>query len=132
MSHTYSILSWATCAIGIVSDWECDRTLCEDRLVNFFNFPNRKLQKILTLNSCERIEKLLVFLCLMITVDLFPTLRSLPRAEKLQVMQFLIAELAQEEEPTLQAGATYSLLSPLNSHEAAHKLSQLLDADRTA
>jgi hypothetical protein len=68
----------------------------------------------------------------MTTADLFPTLRGLPREEKLKVMQFLIAELAQEEEPTLQAGATYSLWSPLNSHEAAHKLSQLLAADQRA
>jgi hypothetical protein len=68
----------------------------------------------------------------MTTADLFPTLRGLSRAEKLKVMQFLIAELAQEEEPTLQAGATYSLWSPLNSHEAAHKLSQLLESDRRA
>ena len=68
----------------------------------------------------------------MTTADLFPTLRGLPRAEKLKVMQFLIAELAQEEEPTLQSGATYSLWSPLNSHEAAHKLSQLLAADQRA
>ncbi|MCY7392297.1 MAG: hypothetical protein LH647_12680 [Leptolyngbyaceae cyanobacterium CAN_BIN12] len=66
----------------------------------------------------------------MSTVDLFPMLKSLPRADKLRVMQFLIAELAQEEEPTLQAGATYSLWSPLNSHEAAHKLSQLLESDQ--
>jgi hypothetical protein len=64
----------------------------------------------------------------MTTTNLYPTLRSLPRAEKLKVMQFLIAELAQEEEPTLQAGATYSLWSPLNSHEAAHKLGQLLES----
>ena len=68
----------------------------------------------------------------MTTADLFPTLRGLSRAEKLKVMQFLIAELAKEEEPTLQAGATYSLWSPLNSHEAAHKLSQLLESDRKA
>ena len=66
----------------------------------------------------------------MTTADIFPVLRELPRAEKLKVIQFLIAELAQEEEPTLQAGATYSLWSPLNSHEAAHKLSQLLAADQ--
>ncbi|MBE9206249.1 hypothetical protein IQ244_06940 [Nostoc sp. LEGE 06077] len=65
----------------------------------------------------------------MTTVDLFSTLRNLPRPEKLKVMQFLIAELAKEEEPTLQAGATYSLWSLLNSHEAAHKLSQLLESD---
>lgn len=68
----------------------------------------------------------------MTTADLFPTLKSLPRTEKLRVMQFLIAELAREEEPTLQAGATYSLWSPLNSHEAAHTLGQLLESDQTA
>lgn len=67
----------------------------------------------------------------MATVDLLPTLRNLSRSEKLKVMQFLIAELSKEEEPTLQAGATYSLWSPLNSHEAAHKLSQLLESDPT-
>ena len=81
------------------------------------------------LDDHERIKKLLIFLCFMTTAELFLTLRDLPRAEKLKVMQFLIAELAKEEEPTLQAGATYSLLSPLNSHEAAHKLSQLLESD---
>jgi hypothetical protein len=64
----------------------------------------------------------------MTTADLFPTLRELPRAEKLKVMQFLIAELAKEEELSLKAGATYSLWSPLNSHEAAHKLGQLLES----
>jgi hypothetical protein len=42
----------------------------------------------------------------MTKADLFPMLKGLPRAEKLTVMQFLIAELAKEEEPTLQAGAT--------------------------
>jgi hypothetical protein len=84
------------------------------------------------LDSYERIEKSLIFLCFMSTADLFPTLRGLSRAEKLKVMQFLIAELAKEEEPTLQAGATYSLWSPLNSHEAAHKLSQLLESDSKA
>ncbi|MCU0567908.1 MAG: hypothetical protein MUF49_15070 [Oculatellaceae cyanobacterium Prado106] len=66
----------------------------------------------------------------MTTTDLFPMLRDLPRTEKLRVMQFLIAELAREEEPTLQAGATYSLWSPLNSHEAAHKLGQLLESEQ--
>jgi hypothetical protein len=79
----------------------------------------------------EKIEKLIIFLCPMTTSDLLPTLRELPRAEKLKVMQFLITELAKEEDPTLQAGATYSVWSPFNSHEAAHKLSQLLESDRT-
>jgi hypothetical protein len=60
---------------------------------------------------------------------LFPTLKNLSRADQLKVMQFLIAELAKEEEPSLQPGATYPIWSPLNSHEAAHKLAQLLESD---
>jgi uncharacterized protein (DUF433 family) len=36
---------------------------------------------------------------------------------------------AQEEEPVLQAGATYEIWSPLDSHEAAHKLAQLLELE---
>jgi hypothetical protein len=84
------------------------------------------------LDGYERIDKSLIFLYFMTTADLFPTLRGLTRAEKLKIMQFLIAELAKEEEPTLQAGATYSLWSPVNSHEAAHKLGQLLESSRTA
>lgn len=65
----------------------------------------------------------------MTVTKLFPTLRNLPRADKLKVMQFLITELAQEEEPSLQPGATYPVWSPLNSHEAAQKLAQLLKSD---
>jgi hypothetical protein len=34
--------------------------------------------------------------------------------------------LSQEEEPILQSGVTYEVWSPLDSHEAAHKLAQLL------
>ena len=68
----------------------------------------------------------------MTVTELLPTLKNLPRADKLKVIQFLITELAREEEPTLQPGATYSLWSPLNSHEAAHKLSQLLESEQEA
>lgn len=60
--------------------------------------------------------------------ELFPLLKNLSRLDKWKAMQFLIAELAQEE-PALQDGAMYTLWSPLNSHEAAHKLHQLLVAE---
>ncbi|MGL5874619.1 MAG: hypothetical protein ACRC2R_20000 [Xenococcaceae cyanobacterium] len=63
--------------------------------------------------------------------ELFPTLKSLPRADKLRVMQFLVAELAREEEPALQPGATYSVWSPLNSHDAAHQLARLLESEQS-
>jgi hypothetical protein len=37
-------------------------------------------------------------------------------------------QLAQEE-PILQAGATYEVWSPFDSHEAAHKLAELLELE---
>jgi hypothetical protein len=66
----------------------------------------------------------------MAVTELFPTLRNLPRADKLKVMQFLVTELAHEEEPSLLPDATYPIWSPLNSHEAAQTLAQLLESEQ--
>ncbi|HIK13013.1 MAG TPA: hypothetical protein IGS52_22605 [Oscillatoriaceae cyanobacterium M33_DOE_052] len=62
--------------------------------------------------------------------ELIPTLQSLSRVDKLKVMQFLVEELAKEENAGLQPGATYPVWSPYNSHDAAHKLAKLLEEDR--
>lgn len=63
--------------------------------------------------------------------ELFPTLQNLSRADKLKIMQFLVSELAREEEALLlENGATYQLWSPYNSHDAAQKLAQLLEEDQ--
>lgn len=62
--------------------------------------------------------------------ELFATLKNLSRADKLRIMQFLVLELAKEENISLQSEATYSLWSPYNSHEAAHKLADLLEQDK--
>lgn len=62
----------------------------------------------------------------MSVTGLFVTLRNLPRADKLKVIQFLVADLAQEEKPNLQPGVTYPVWFPLN-HETVRKLAQLLD-----
>ena len=65
--------------------------------------------------------------------ELLPTLQTLSRADKLKVMQFLVQELAAEEEAlSLQPGATYSVWSPYNSHDAAQKLAALLEEDKQA
>jgi hypothetical protein len=37
----------------------------------------------------------------------------------------------QSTDPTLKPNATYTILTPLNSHQAAHQLSQLLDSEST-
>ncbi len=68
----------------------------------------------------------------MSVTKLLPTLQKLSRADNLQIMQFLISELAKEEnETTLKQGATYRVLSPFNSQEAAHKLAQLLEEEKS-
>ena len=64
---------------------------------------------------------------------LLSTLQTLSRADKLKIMQFLVQELAAEEEALLlQPGATYSVWSPYNSHNAAQKLAVLLEEDKQA
>ena len=67
----------------------------------------------------------------MTIAELFPTLKNLDRADKLKIMQFLITELAKEEELTLQSDTTYPVWSPFNSHEVAHQLAQLLASEQS-
>jgi hypothetical protein len=38
---------------------------------------------------------------------------------------------SKEEEPALQPGTTYPIWSPLDSHEAADKLAQLLESEQS-
>jgi hypothetical protein len=64
--------------------------------------------------------------------ELLPLLRNLSRTEKLQIMQFLVQQLADEEALSLQPGATYNVWSPFNSHDAALKLAALLEEDKQA
>lgn len=78
---------------------------------------------------CQNKGVVNVWMAKMTVTELFPPLKQLSRADKLKVMQFLIAELAKEEDvPTLQDGAVYPVWTPLNSHAAAHKLGELLES----
>ena len=70
------------------------------------------------------------FLSVMSIAELLPTLQSLSRADKLKIMQFLVGELAPEENARLDPDATYPVWSPYNSHDAAHKLAKLLEDDK--
>lgn len=57
-----------------------------------------------------------------ITAELLSVLKTLPRDQKLLLVQFLVAELATEEGVTLlEEGTTYEVWLPHDSHEAAHK-----------
>jgi hypothetical protein len=51
----------------------------------------------------------------MISAHLLHTLRTLPRADNLYLMQFLVSELAQEESDLLKPGLAYPVWSPYDS-----------------
>ena len=55
----------------------------------------------------------------MISAEWLHTLCTLPRADKLYLMQFLVSELAQEESDLLKQGLAYSVWSPYDAVEAA-------------
>jgi len=59
--------------------------------------------------------------------ELLPAVRTLPRADKLRLMHFLVLDLAQEEGVPLFAPDTeYPIWTPLNAYETAETLLQAL------
>ncbi|MEQ8959969.1 MAG: hypothetical protein RLP02_18920 [Coleofasciculus sp. C2-GNP5-27] len=68
----------------------------------------------------------------MSNLELLAQLRQLSRAEKFQVMQFLMIELAKEEEiKPLNANTVYRTWSPYDYDDAAQKLLSLLEQAKT-
>jgi hypothetical protein len=63
--------------------------------------------------------------------ELLPTVQGLPRRDKLQLMQWLAAQLAKEEEvPLLSPDVEYPIWSPYDSHEAAATLAAFLEKEK--
>lgn len=63
----------------------------------------------------------------MVTTELMSTLLNLPRADKFQIIQTLIAELAKSEPELIPADQAYPVWSPYNATEAAATMLQILD-----
>lgn len=59
--------------------------------------------------------------------DFLPQLHLLKRHEKLFLIQFLVSDLAQEEEQLLQAEASYPVWSPFDATQAADTLMKTLE-----
>jgi hypothetical protein len=60
-----------------------------------------------------------------------PTLQALPRLDKLRLVQFLIGEIAREEDPGMfEPGASYAIWSPYDSDEAATTLQAMLEQEQ--
>lgn len=73
----------------------------------------------------------------MLVEDFLPLVKKLDRAGKLQLMQTLIYELAEEDGVTLIdseqliiANQTYPVWSPTDAHEAANTLLSILNEDK--
>lgn len=63
--------------------------------------------------------------------ELLPKLHKLNRAEKLQVMQFLVSELAREEDDLPKPDMTYPVWSPYDAFEAADTMLKALEAAKS-
>jgi hypothetical protein len=60
-------------------------------------------------------------------VEILPDIQSLPRADKLRLIQFLAQELAEAEAPpSLVSGQSYPVWSPDHAFAAAETLLQAL------
>lgn len=65
--------------------------------------------------------------------EMLPTIQSLPRAEKLRLIQILAADIACDEGIALNvADKTVPIWSPHDSFQGAATLLRLLDADKVA
>jgi hypothetical protein len=67
----------------------------------------------------------------MTVTEVLPTLRQLNRADKIRVVQFLVNEIAREEEIFFEEGKSYPVWSPFESHKAAEQLVNLLEEEKT-
>ena len=54
--------------------------------------------------------------------ELLTVLRPLSRADKFRLMQFLVVELAAEENALIEPNAEYPIWSPYDAFEAAEKM----------
>jgi hypothetical protein len=65
--------------------------------------------------------------------ELLPELRSLPRSDKLRVIQLLAADLAEgEDPPVIPPGQAYPVWSPFDAYPAADTLLKALAAEGKA
>lgn len=63
--------------------------------------------------------------------ELIPTLKGLPRDEKLQVLRLMASDLTEEAGVDIvQDGALYPVWTPFGAYDAAQALQRLLEEDR--
>lgn len=65
----------------------------------------------------------------MVSTELVEQLRRLNRVDKIEVIQLLAAELANEEANLLKPGASYDIWSPYDAVDAANIMLEALNAE---
>jgi hypothetical protein len=65
----------------------------------------------------------------MVSTELVEQLCKLDRADKLQIIQLLATELANEENNLIKPGASYPIWSPYDAVEAASIMLEALNAE---
>ncbi|AVH72690.1 hypothetical protein [Nostoc sp. 'Lobaria pulmonaria (5183) cyanobiont'] len=65
----------------------------------------------------------------MVSNELIKQLRKLDRVDKLQIIQLLAAELANEENNLIKSGASYPVWSPYDAVDAANIMLETLNAE---
>ncbi|BAZ09255.1 hypothetical protein NIES4071_10620 [Calothrix sp. NIES-4071] len=67
----------------------------------------------------------------MISIELIEQLRKLNSVEKLEVIEILTTQLADEENNLIKPGASYEVWFPNDATEAAHIMLEALKKDAT-
>jgi hypothetical protein len=67
----------------------------------------------------------------MVSTELFNSLHTLSRADKLYIMQVLISELAQEETNLIKPDQSYPIWSPYDAFDAANTMLEVLQAAKS-
>lgn len=67
----------------------------------------------------------------MVSIELVEQIRKLNRVDKLELIQILASQLADEENNLIQFGASYEVWSPYDAIEAAHIMLEALQKDKS-
>ena len=65
----------------------------------------------------------------MTITEVLPKLKELDRKDKIRAIQFLVNEVAKEEEIVFEESKTYEIWSPFDSFEAAEQLQKMIDEE---
>ena len=67
----------------------------------------------------------------MVSSELISDLKRLDRSDKFYIVQLLIAELAEQEIPTINPGQSYPVWSPYGAEGAAKTMLDLLQSEES-